>query len=69
VADGCPDTVTTTSCEPGEPAGATAVSVVDEVTSTPFAELEPNATDVDPATKLVPVIVTSVPPKTGPVSG
>ena len=57
------------STVPEDCAGAVAVIEVGELTVTPVAAWPvPNAT-VDPATKLVPVIVTVVAPPVGPAVG
>ena len=50
------------------PAGAVAVIDVAELTVTPAAAVTPNITAVTPV-KLVPVIVTDVPPADGPDVG
>jgi hypothetical protein len=50
------------------PAGELAVIVVALTTVTPVADDPPNTTAVAPV-KLVPVMVTAVPPATGPVVG
>jgi hypothetical protein len=59
--------VTLTSTEP-VPAGETAEIEVAELTVTPVAATPPKLT-VFPVAKLVPVIVTVVPPAAGPVLG
>ena len=59
--------VTVTSTVP-EPAGLVAVIDVALFTVTPVAAVEPNAT-VSPDAKPVPVMVTVVPPATGPLVG
>jgi hypothetical protein len=65
----CPlELVTVTVTAPALPAGAVAVIVVLFTTATFVAELLPNFT-VAPAAKLVPVIVTAVPPVVGPLFG
>jgi hypothetical protein len=64
----CPPTVTVTVTAPTLPAGVVAVMVVLFVTVTLVAVAVPNCT-VAPATKFVPVIVTTVPPDVGPVLG
>ena len=56
--------LTVTSTVP-EPAGDLAVSLVADTNVTVGAGLEPNATSAE-AVKLVPVIVTAVPPAVGP---
>jgi hypothetical protein len=61
--------VTVTSTAPGVTVeGDVAVIEVAEFTVTPVAAVAPNAT-VEPVTKLVPVIVTDVPPAVGPDVG
>ena len=63
-----PESVTTTFCGPAVPGGVTAVTVVAFTATTEVAAVPPIATavaDVNP----VPVIVTEVPPLTGPESG
>ena len=60
--------VTVTSTDPDDPAGDTAVTVVDDVTMNDAAGTEPNLTAVAPL-KLVPVTVTEVPPAVEPVFG
>src|SRR5271170_1022049 len=60
--------VTVTSTMPLLPAGAFAVIAVAELTVNDVAAVEPNLTAVAPA-KAVPVIVTDVPPTTGPMAG
>jgi hypothetical protein len=57
-----------TSTDPDDPAGDTAVKVVDEVTLNDTAAAEPNLTAVAPL-KPLPVTVTEVPPAIGPVFG
>jgi hypothetical protein len=59
--------VTVTSTVP-EPAGLTAVICVELLTVTPVAVAAPNLTAVAPE-RLVPVIVTGVPPAVEPVVG
>src|SRR5262249_17755362 len=54
------------STVPADPAGEVAVIDVAEATVTLVAGLDPNATVVAPATNPVPVIVTTVPPFSGP---
>ena len=56
-----PGVVTSTLAVPAVPAGATQVSVVALMTTTPVAATPPMVTPVAPV-KLVPVIVTRVPP-------
>ena len=60
--------VTTTVTAPAACAGVVAVMVVLFVTTTFVAAVPPNVTDA-PVTKFVPVIVTPVPPATGPLFG
>jgi hypothetical protein len=60
--------VTVTVTAPTLPAGVVAVMVVPFVTTTFVAAAPPNVT-VAPAAKFVPVIVTAVPPATGPLFG
>ena len=67
VADVPPTVVTRMSTVP-VPAGEVAVICVGELTVKPAAALAPNATAVAPL-KLVPVIVTDVPPAVGPAVG
>jgi hypothetical protein len=67
VAEVPPGVVTVTSTVPA-PAGDVAVIEVAELTVTPVADAPPNFTAVAPL-KLVPVIVTKVPPATGPPVG
>jgi hypothetical protein len=62
-----PATVTRTSTVP-EPAGLVAVTEVVLLTMTPVAAVVPNVTAVAPP-RLVPVIVTEVPPPPGPELG
>jgi hypothetical protein len=64
----CPLTVTVTVAAPALPAGLVAVSVVLFTKLTLVAAVPPNVT-VAPAAKFVPVIVTAVPPATGPLFG
>jgi hypothetical protein len=64
----CPPTVTVTVTVPAADAGVVAVIVVAFTTTTFVAEPFPNFT-VAPEAKLVPVIVTDVPPATGPLFG
>jgi len=68
VAFGLTPVATTTSCAPAVPAGVVQVIEVDETTTTDVHELPPIVT-VAPATKLVPVIVTEVPPAVVPEVG
>ena len=60
--------VTATLTAPRVPAGVTAVTLVDETTTTLVAATPPTVTLVAPV-KLVPVIVIAVPPKVEPVAG
>ena len=60
--------VTVTSTGPDDPAGDTAVKMVDEVALTDVAATEPNLTAVTPL-KPLPVTVTEVPPAVEPVLG
>jgi hypothetical protein len=60
--------VTVTVIDPTLPAGVVAVIVVALTTTTLVAAVLPNVT-VAPAAKLVPVIVTAVPPEVDPVFG
>jgi hypothetical protein len=60
--------VTVTSTVPEDPAGDTAVTVVEDVTLNDVAATEPNLTAVAPV-KLVPVTVSEVPPAVEPVLG
>ena len=64
----CPLTVTVTVAAPALPAGVVAVIVVAFTTATLVAAAVPNFT-VPPDAKLVPVIVTGVPPAFGPLFG
>jgi hypothetical protein len=61
-------TVTVTVTAPALPVGVIAVMVVPFTTTTLVAAVPPNVT-VAPAAKFVPVIVTAVPPATGPLFG
>ena len=63
-----PGVVTVMSTVPAEPAGAVAVIWVALLTVTLVALVVPNLTAVAPV-KLVPVIVTLVPPAVGPATG
>ena len=63
-----PGVVTVTSTVPAVPAGAVAVMVVALVTVMLVAAFEPKLTEA-PLTKLVPVIVTTVPLFSGPAFG
>ena len=60
--------VTTTSAQPGTPAGDTKDMLLVDVTTTTVAAIPPTLT-VAPAVKFTPVRVTAVPPATGPVLG
>ena len=60
--------VTVTVTAPALPAGVVAVMVVLFTTTTLVAACPPKVT-VAPAAKFVPVIVTAVPPATGPLLG
>ena len=64
----CPLTVTVTVTAPALPAGAVAVISVGLTTTTLVAAVAPNVT-VAPVAKLVPVIVTAVPPAVKPLFG
>ena len=64
----CPLTVTETVTAPALPAGVVAVIVVAFTTATLVAAAVPNFT-VAPDAKLVPVIVTAVPPGVEPAFG
>ena len=64
----CPFTVTVTVTAPGLPAGVVAVMLVLLTTTTFVAAALPNVTAA-PAAKSAPVIVTAVPPVTGPLLG
>ena len=68
MADVLPAVVTVTSTDPAVPGGAVAVMDVPELTVASLAGLEPKST-VAPFAKLVPVIVTTVPPPSGPAAG
>jgi len=63
-----PGVVTVTVAAPATPAGEVAVMEVAEFTTTFVAELAPNFTPVAPV-KFVPVMVTDVPPASGPLVG
>ena len=60
--------ITTTLFAPTVPAGVTAVTLVDETTTTLVAATPPTVTLVAPV-KIVPVIVIAVPPAVEPVAG
>ena len=64
----CPNCVTVTLTAPALPAGVVAVMVVLLTTVTLVAEALPKVT-VAPETKLVPVMVTAVPPAVDPLLG
>jgi hypothetical protein len=64
----CPLTVTVTVTAPALPAGVVAVMDVGLTTTTLVAAVLPNIT-VAPEAKLVPVIVTAVPPPVDPLLG
>jgi hypothetical protein len=68
IAETPPGAVTVTSTVPTDPAGAVAVIDVSETTLNVVAGLFPKLTAVAPV-KLVPVIVTIVPPAVGPLVG
>ena len=63
-----PELVTVTVTAPAVPAGVVAVMVVLLTTVTLVADALPKVT-VAPAVKFVPVMVTAVPPATGPLLG
>ena len=63
-----PGVVTVTSTAPAVSAGAVAVICEALTTVTLVATFEPNSTAVAPV-RLVPVIVTVVPPAVGPAAG
>jgi hypothetical protein len=67
-ADGPPGVVTVTSTPPAACAGVTAEMDVEEITVTEVAAIPPNETAVAPV-KLVPLIVTLVPPLVEPLLG
>ena len=60
--------VTVTFTAPADPAGVVTVMVVALLTVTLVPVFAPKFT-VSPVTKLLPVIVTTVPPPTGPLVG
>jgi hypothetical protein len=64
----CALTVAVTVTAPAVPAGVVAVIWVALTTTTPVAAAAPNVT-VAPVAKLVPVMVTAVPPAVDPVFG
>jgi hypothetical protein len=63
-----PGVVTVTSTGPAEPAGLVALIEVAVLTVKVLAATDPNFTK-DTSVKLVPVIVTPVPPAAGPAFG
>ena len=63
-----PPTVVTVTCTVPVPAGATAVICVAESTVNEVAAVPPNFTAVAPV-KLLPVMVTGMPPAAGPLFG
>jgi hypothetical protein len=63
-----PPTADTVTLAAPEPEGTATLSSEGEITSTAVAVLSPNSTDTDP-TKLLPRIVTCVPPFSGPTAG
>jgi hypothetical protein len=64
----CPFTVTVTVAAPAVPAGVVAVMLVPLTTTTLVAAALPKVT-VAPEAKLVPVMVTAVPPEVDPLFG
>jgi hypothetical protein len=64
-----PPTVEAVTSTVPEPAGEVAVHDVVDEQLTEVAAVAPNCTVVAPAMKPVPVMVTTVPPPTGPTSG
>jgi hypothetical protein len=64
----CPPTVTVTVTAPALPAGVVAVICVPLTTTALVAAVPPNVA-VAPTAKLVPVIVTAVPPAVDPLFG
>ena len=68
IAEVPPMAVTVMSTVPAEPAGATAVMEVAELTMTLAAGVRPNRT-VAPGANWVPVRATDVPPASGPAAG
>ena len=68
VGDVPPGVVTVTSIVPELAAGEVAVIEVSDLTVNDVAEVDPNLTAVAPV-KPVPVIVTEVPPASGPAVG
>ena len=69
VAEVAPDTVTVTSTVPAEPAGEVALHWVTVEHVTAVAAEAPKNADPAPTTKPVPVMVTTVPPTSGPAPG
>ena len=69
VADVPPEVVTVTSTVPATSAGEVAVHKVVEVHETAVPAVPPKLAVVEPTTKLVPVMVTTVPPTSGPLLG
>ena len=68
--DSPPAVVTLTAAGPSAFGGVTAVSELPSAaTTTSRAGTPANSTSVEPTTKLVPTIVTGVPPAVGPESG
>lgn len=63
-----PGVVTTTSRAPAAPDGVTAVTEVALTTTSDVTDAPPIVTPVVPV-RFVPVIVTGVPPATGPLAG
>lgn len=63
-----PDELTTVTCTLPVPAGEMAVMLLAEFTVTPVAGIVPKFTAVTPL-RLVPAIVTVVPPAAGPLAG
>jgi hypothetical protein len=57
------------STVPADPTGEVALHEVVKLQVTEVAAVAPNCTVVEPGTKPEPVMVTTVPPATGPVSG
>ena len=64
-----PGVVTVTSITPAGSAGEVAVQVVADEQLTEVPGVDPKVTDVLPMKKLVPVMVTTVPPPRGPDDG
>ena len=63
-----PGVVTVTSTGPATPAGETAVMELEVLFESPVAATAPNCTAVAPV-RLVPVMVTGLPPVVGPEVG